>query len=501
MKPLFIVASCAIVLTSCSKNPEQLESNAYLSKAAALAIQDYYVSPTGSDSNDGKSAAKAFKTIQKAANLAKPGTTVHLAGGVYQQQLEINVSGTADQPITFSGSPDAAAYIQQGGANSAIVTIENQSHIRLYGLNVGKVTKKDAQGILISATSTGSVTDIELNHVNVSEVAWTTQRTKTPGSNDNAQGIIIYGEGKAQANAVSNIRIDSCKVFDNITGFSEAISLDGNIDGFRITHCDVYNNTNIGIALIGNYGVSSTASLDQARNGVVSLNNCHDNVSNYATSAGIYVDGARDIKIERNWCKANGYGIEVGAEENGSASNITVVANVLLGNKETGLALGGYNSGTSGQVLNATIINNTFYRNSTDASSGEIAMTKASNCVISNNIFYTNARLLFYVESISPQQNNRFDYNTWFTPTGTVTVQWAGKSYSSFTAYQSGAKQDAHSINKDPLFVNTSDFHLQSSSPSRNIANISVITDVTQLDKDGLPLVKNNVSSMGAYQQ
>ncbi|UPK72264.1 right-handed parallel beta-helix repeat-containing protein [Chitinophaga filiformis] len=501
MKPLFLVASCAIVLTSCSKNLEQLDNNENLAAGPAIAVQDYFVSPTGSDNNDGKSPEKAFKTIQKAANLAKPGTTVHLAGGIYQQQLEINVSGTAEQPITFSGSPDAPAYIQKGGANSAIVTIANQSHIRLYGLNVGKVTKKDAQGILITATSTGTVTDIELNHVNVSEVAWTTTPTQTPGDNDNAQGIIVYGEGKTQANAVSNIRIDSCKVFNNITGYSEAISLDGNIDGFRITHCEVYNNTNIGIALIGNYRVSSTASLDQARNGVVSQNNCYNNVADYATSGGIYVDGARDIKIERNWCKGNGYGIEVGAEENGSASNITVVANVLQENREAGLALGGYNSETSGQVLNATIINNTFYRNSVNASTGEIAMTKASNCVVSNNIFYTNAKLLFYVESITPQQNNRFDYNTWFTPTGTVSVQWAGKSYSSFATYQTGAKQDAHSINKDPLFVSTSDFHLQSGSPSRNIADVTAIKDATQLDKDGLPLVKNNVSSMGAYQQ
>jgi hypothetical protein len=462
---------------------------------------NYYVSPAGSDSNDGKTATTPFKTIQKAANLAKAGSTVYLAGGVYQQQLSINVSGTADQPITFRGDPNAPAYIQQGGSNSAIVTIQNQSHIRLYGISVGKVTKKDAQGILITATSSGIVTDIELNHVTVAEVAWTATRTKVPGDNDNAQGIIIYGAGKAQANAVSNIRIDSCTITNNVTGFSEAVSLDGNIDGFSITHCEVYNNTNIGIALIGNYGTSSNASLDQARNGVVSQNYSHDNVADYATSGGIYVDGARDIKIERNWCQGNGYGIEVGAEENGSATNITVVANVLVGNKETGLAIGGYNSGTSGQVLNSSIFNNTFYKNGTSSSGGEIAMTKASNCVFSNNIFYTSGSQLFYVEKITPQANNTFDYNTWFTPGGSVSVSWAGKSYTSFAKYQSGTSQDAHSINKDPLFLSATDYHLQSGSPSRNVANVGVIKDATQLDKDGLLLLNKGISSMGAYQQ
>lgn len=497
----YILAVGVLLLASCSKNLKEQDNETDPSNATALAFQNYYVSPTGSDTNDGKTAATPFKTIQKAANLATAGSTVYLAGGVYQQQLAINVSGTADQPITFRGDLASPAYIQQGGSSSAIVSIQNQSHIRLYGLNVGKVTKKDAQGILIVATSSGTVTDIELNHVTVSEVAWTTDRTKEPGDNDNAQGIIVYGEGKAQANAVTNIRIDSCTVTNNITGYSEAISLDGNIDGFSITHCEVYNNTNIGIALIGNYGTSSTASVDQARNGVVSQNNCYDNVADYATSGGIYVDGARDIKIERNWCKGNGYGIEVGAEEDGTVSNITVVANVLIANKETGLAIGGYDSGTSGQVLSTTVYNNTFYRNSSSSSSGEIVMTKASNCTFYNNIFYTNASLLFYVEKITPQANNLFDYNTWFTPSGSVSVSWAGKSYATFAKYQSGTSQDAHSLNKDPLFLSTTDYHLQASSASRNMASVSAIKDATQLDKDGLLLLNNGVSSMGAYQQ
>src|SRR5690348_15031976 len=43
----------------------------------------YYVSVTGSDSNSGTSSTAPFLTIQKAANLTKPGDTVSVMNGTY----------------------------------------------------------------------------------------------------------------------------------------------------------------------------------------------------------------------------------------------------------------------------------------------------------------------------------------------------------------------------------------------------------------------------------
>lgn len=67
------------------------------SSAASLA---YYVSPTGSDSNPGTQAAP-FRSIEHAASVAGPGTTVHVAPGTYTQEVYTDVSGTASAPITF----------------------------------------------------------------------------------------------------------------------------------------------------------------------------------------------------------------------------------------------------------------------------------------------------------------------------------------------------------------------------------------------------------------
>ena len=55
------------------------QSNAISSK------NHLYVSPLGSGSNSG-SKRKPLKTIQKAANLAIPGTTVFVRKGTYKEQ-------------------------------------------------------------------------------------------------------------------------------------------------------------------------------------------------------------------------------------------------------------------------------------------------------------------------------------------------------------------------------------------------------------------------------
>ena len=73
----------------------------------------YYVSTSGSDTNDG-SQNSPFRSIQKAADVVNPGDTVIVQSGTYQTTdpnyyaiVNLNRSGTASQWITFSGQPGA----------------------------------------------------------------------------------------------------------------------------------------------------------------------------------------------------------------------------------------------------------------------------------------------------------------------------------------------------------------------------------------------------------
>lgn len=63
-------------------------------------VTNYYVSPAGNDLNPG-TLDQPFATIQKAANVAKEGSTIYIRGGVYNQKVHVTHSGTSGAPITF----------------------------------------------------------------------------------------------------------------------------------------------------------------------------------------------------------------------------------------------------------------------------------------------------------------------------------------------------------------------------------------------------------------
>ncbi|OGZ29129.1 MAG: hypothetical protein A2562_00750, partial [Candidatus Nealsonbacteria bacterium RIFOXYD1_FULL_39_11] len=71
---------------------------------------DYYVSPSGDDSNPG-TLAQPFKTIQKCADIAMPGRTCYLRQGTYRETVTPAHSGNSTAPITFKSYPGERATI------------------------------------------------------------------------------------------------------------------------------------------------------------------------------------------------------------------------------------------------------------------------------------------------------------------------------------------------------------------------------------------------------
>lgn len=67
---------------------------------AAASAYHLYVATTGSDSNPG-TQARPFKTINRAAALAKPSTTVHVAPGAYYGNVLTRVHGTSTARIRY----------------------------------------------------------------------------------------------------------------------------------------------------------------------------------------------------------------------------------------------------------------------------------------------------------------------------------------------------------------------------------------------------------------
>ena len=470
----------------------------------------YYVdNKIGNDNNTGKDITVPWKTIQKAANSASPGSTVFIRRGIYYENIIMNVTGNEIHPITFTNYMNDSVIID--GTNShenILLEITNKSYLNFKGLVFQNLTKNNAQGISITATANGKVAGLSFNNIRIRNINWNNNSTIIPSDNNNSQPFIVYGKGSELSNSVTDLIINNCEFTNNITGFSEVVSLDGNISNFIITNNYVHHNTNIGIAIIGNYGTSSNTQLDNARNGLIVQNVCNNNVSLYATSGGIYVDGGKDLKIERNTSFENGYGIEVGNERNGTASNIVVVSNIIYNNENAGLAIGGYDDKTSGQVLNCKFYNNTLYRNNTNNDgSGEIYITKASNCSIQNNIIVTNLQnILYTLVPILPQSDNSLDFNCWNIPStieSNAKINWLNKVYNGYNNYISSTMQDKKSIFSNPLFNQVKypypQFSVSNISPCVNKGNIGILSDLKQLDFLGLPLIENGMVSMGAY--
>lgn len=465
---------------------------------------NYYVDKaSGNNANNGSITAP-WKTIQKAASSATPNSIVNIKAGTYFENIVINVSGTSGNYITFKNYLNDNVIIDgTGTAGTTLLTITNKNYLKFENLTIQNKTVNDAQGLLVQTTGTSSSTDLTFKNITIKNINWTPIKSTPATSNDNAQGFIVYGRN----GGITNLTIDGCKVFDNILGYSEALAVNGNVDGFTVKNCVVHDNTNIGIDILGHEGTASNASLDEARNGVVVNNTCYNNVSEYATSAGIYVDGAKNITVEKNKSYQNGWGIEVGAELNGIVQQITVKNNLIYKNKQAGLSIGGYDVGTTGQVINCIIRNNTFLQNNTlNDGTGEIAMTKASNCIFENNIFYTSSEnVLMSIDNINPQTNNTFNYNCWYTPNNNqndITVNWRNSNYSSFSAYKAATNQDANSIYANPSLMSISnaipDIHLNLGSPCINKGKPTTIISSGELDFYGYSRISNTIIDIGA---
>jgi hypothetical protein len=127
-----------------------LSSMAFFAGAAETRAADYVVdnaAPGAADTNSGTEAAP-WKTVQRAADVAKPGDTIYVMAGRYDGAVTVKTSGAAGQPITFRSMPVRAASV--GGFDL------QASYIHVIGFDV--TADKPAVAFQISG-SNNEITD------------------------------------------------------------------------------------------------------------------------------------------------------------------------------------------------------------------------------------------------------------------------------------------------------------------------------------------------------
>ncbi len=75
----------------------------------------YYVATGGSDSNDGRSTDRPFRTLQRAADVVSAGDVVWVRGGTYSSNVSFQRSGAAARPIVFESYPGECAVLDGSG--------------------------------------------------------------------------------------------------------------------------------------------------------------------------------------------------------------------------------------------------------------------------------------------------------------------------------------------------------------------------------------------------
>jgi hypothetical protein len=188
--------------------------------AAQAAATTWYVSPSGDDTtNDGKSAAKPFKTIAKGISAATGGTatssgdTVLLADGTYQEH-DLDYAGKAITVRSASDDPTKCILdCQQKGRGFAFHSGETSTSV-LQGITITKGRASGSVGGgMYNFNSSPTITNCTFSH----------------------NAAANYGGGMATWFG-SNPTVTNCTFVGNTSGFIGG-AIFNNVSNSTVTNC------------------------------------------------------------------------------------------------------------------------------------------------------------------------------------------------------------------------------------------------------------------------
>jgi hypothetical protein len=214
----------------------------------------YYVSVSGSDNGSG-TQSQPFASLQHAHDLAKPGDTIYLRGGVYNvsSTIKLTQDGTAGAPITVESYPGEKAVIDGGRTTGGwLLNLNSVSHNVLRNIEV----RNGAEGgVYIGGASNNNVVERLDVHHNGRLSQW------------DGKGFLLTGSSANNLLLNNDSHHNQDLNFGNADGFQIATTGAGNVlrgnrayansdDGFDLFN--VQNNTVAGaVRLEGNWAFNN----------------------------------------------------------------------------------------------------------------------------------------------------------------------------------------------------------------------------------------------------
>lgn len=383
----------------------------FLHTQQIYASNTLFVAPYGDDRNNG-SFESPLKSIQNAIDQSVPGTTIYIREGIYHElvkihdkdnveKLIIKITPYNEEEVIIDGTPLSITSSERAG-----FSIRNSSYIHIDGLIIKNIKTTDRDIFPAGIITRGNSHHITISNNQITNIA-------NEHVNGNAHGIIVYGN---TINPIHTITIESNKLQNLKTGRSESLTVSGNVENFKIARNYLANNNNIGIDIAGHYGACvDYGCKDYARNGIVSHNIIlhHSSLFNPSyngknSAPGIYIDGAKQIKVFGNYVAYNNYGISIGSENNKQfTQQVDIFENYIIKSDKAGIVIGG-SSEENGGAKQIDVRDNLFIEND-QLRDGYKEITLQNNIrhlIIQNNRYKSLSKFLF----INHQSENLYDY-------------------------------------------------------------------------------------------
>lgn len=313
--------------------------------------RQYYVIPSGSDSNNGLTLDKPFKTIQKAVELAVAGDTINLAPGIYKQDVLTKRNASPTAPITITGP--SAAIVKGGGRarvfeiNHDYITLSGFTIDGLYGSPTSKNGYRDKLVYALGKETRAGVAGLKILHMTI----------------QNAGGECIRLRYFAQKNEIAYNSIRNCGVRDfwfngggkNGEGVYIGTAPEQLRDGKNPTKDpDQSNNNWVHHNNLDTRGNECVDIKESSAQNIVEYNNCTGQLD--PESGGMDSRGGSNTFRFNEIYNNKGAGVRLGGDTVGININNNVYSNTIRDNKSGGIKI---MKGPQGKICGNIMLNNT----------------------------------------------------------------------------------------------------------------------------------------------
>jgi hypothetical protein len=173
-----------------------------------------YVSPNGSDSNPG-SEEEPFRTIMRAAQVVTPGTTVHVAPGMYTGGFKTTASGSAEARIVYESTEKwGAKIVPPLNSNSSTAWQNRGNYVDIVGFDVDGSQYQGGAKWVSGIYSGGSYVAIRANQVH--HLANDVPCDSLGGAGIGVDGYYHGIKSEVAGNSVHDIGPDNCRFIHGI---------------------------------------------------------------------------------------------------------------------------------------------------------------------------------------------------------------------------------------------------------------------------------------------